>query len=471
MNQAKELIEQWIENNKEEYLAIAKKLWNKPELSMQEYQAFSILTDLMESHGFMVERGVAGIPTAFVATYGSGKPVIAYSSEYDALPGLSQKAECNFKEPALPGAPGHGCGHNLMGIVGILSAFALKYFMESNDIEGTLKIFGTPAEELCIGKPYMAREGLFEGVDAFLDWHPSFLNKAGSCENNAYFNLKYHFKGKTAHGNAPWFGRSTLDAGMLMGHAIEMLREHIRPANPDAATTINYAFPDVGNSFPNVVPDKTTLWCIGRVKDAEQAADVIARVDRCAEGAATATETTVEREFITATHNMIPNLRISYALEENLNRIGAPSYTLEEQAAAIEIQKALGISETGFTRQIIPVSLGSMPVTDSSEYSWFAPLGFLNLALIPSESCGWHNWIATRFAGSGVGKTLIITASKILATTGYDLLMRPEIIIESKEELDQRLNGRAYKTLLSDDAMPDLSINKEAMDKYWKGEL
>lgn len=469
MSQAKQWIEQWIEMNQEEYLLAGQTLWEKPELSMQEYQSVSILTDLLESHGFRVERGVVDLPTAFVATYGRGDPVIAFSSEYDALPGLSQKLDCNFKEPVFAGAPGHGCGHNLMGITGIMSASALKHFMESNNIKGTIKIFGTPAEELCIGKPYMARAGLFEGIDAFLDWHPTYSNKAGSCKNNAYFNIKYHFTGKSAHGNSPWFGRSSLDAGMLMGHAIEMLREHIKPGNnPESAPTINYAFPDVGNSFPNVVPDRTTVWCIGRVKDAEQAAEVIARVDKCAEGAAIATETTVEREFVTATHNMIPNLRISNALEENLNRIGAPSYSLEENNAAIDIQKKLGIAETGFTREIIPVSLSSMPVTDSSEYSWFAPLGFLNLALIPSESCGWHNWVVTRFAGSSVGKKVVITASKILATTGYDLLTNPEIIKESKEELNQRLKGRTYKTLLSEDAKPDLYINSDIMDKYKK---
>lgn len=468
MNQAKKWIVQWIEENKEQYLNIAQQLWDHPELSMQEYIASNTLAALLEKNGFLVERGVAGIPTAFVAIYGHGSPVIGFSSEYDALPSLSQKIDCNAKAPVTPGAPGQGCGHNLLSVTGILGATALKNFMKENKLEGTIKVFGTPAEELCIGKPFMAREGVFLGVDAFLDWHPAFLHRAGACSTNAYFNLKYHFKGKTAHGNSPWFGRSTLDAGMLMGHAIEMLREHIRPGNEDAASTINYAFPDVGNSFPNVVPDKTTVWCIGRFKNAELAAEVISRVDKCAEGAATATETTVEREFITATHDMIPNLVMSNAVDENLRWIGVPGYTEEEDWAAKDVQKNMGIPETGFPKKILPVALGSMPVTDSSEYSWFAPLALLNLALVPSLETGWHNWAATKFSGSSVGMKLIDTAAKILASTGYDLLTKPEIIAEAKEEHKDRLGGKSYKSLLSEDAKPDLGINRDIMEKFKK---
>lgn len=462
----KEELLQWIENNKERFSQTVDALWEKPEIGMEEYNSSKLLIELLNEYGFQVESGVAGMPTAFIATYGSGKPVIGFSSEYDALPGLSQKKESNVHEPIVPGGPGHGCGHNLLSTGGIFGAAALKAIIEKYELQGTIKVFGTPAEELCIGKPYMAREGLFKGVDAFIDWHPFFWNSSGAYDSNAYFNIKYHFKGKTAHGNAPWYGRSTLDAGMLMGHALELLREHIKPGTPDSATTLNYAFPDVGNAFPNVVPDRTTLWCIGRMKDAETVADVIERVNKCAEGAALCTGTTVEREIITATHDLIPNLRLSKALDENFRWIGAPEYSEKEQEMAKEIQRTMGVKETNFSREIKPAELAGMPVTDASEYSWFAPIALFNVAVTPTSEMGWHNWVVAKFVGSSIGKKALTTAAKVISTTAYDLLTKPEIIQEAKEEHRERLEGQVYKSLLSDDAKPDLTLNKSAMDPF-----
>lgn len=406
------------------------------------------------------------MPTAFIAKFGEGTPVIAYSSEYDALPGLSQKKDSVVQEPVVPMAPGHGCGHNLMAIGGVLAAIALKEYMIENHLPGTIKVFGTPAEELCIGKPFMAKEGLFEGVDVFIDWHPNHMNRAAACDTNAYFNVKYHFSGVPAHGNAPWNGRSSLDGAMLMGHAIEMLREHIRPGTEASATTLNYAFPDVGNSFPNVVPAKTIIWCVGRMKDAELAADVLTRLNACAEGCAIATGTTVECEVITATHDMIPNMCLSKLVEENLRYVGAPEYSEKDQEEAKAIQRTMGVEETGYSGEILETVLGSQPVTDSSEYSWYAPIAFLNVALAPSADAGWHSWTSAKFAGSEVGKRVLETVGKTLALVGYDVLTKPEIIIEAKAELAKRLDGKVYETLLPQDAKPDLDTNKDIMEKF-----
>lgn len=458
----------WIDNNKAKAFDISDYLWENPELSMQEYKAVEKIIPMLQQEGFSVEKGAAGMPTAFIASWGSGKPVLAFSSEYDALPGLSQKKDSTVHDPVVPMAPGHGCGHNLMATGGILAAAALKNFMEEAGLRGTIKVFGTPAEELCIGKPFMAKAGCFEGVDAFIDWHPNHLNRAAACDTNAYFNVKYHFSGKSSHGNAPWEGRSSLDGAMLMGHAIEMLREHIRPGSEASPTTLNYAFPDVGNSFPNVVPAKTIIWCVGRMKNAELAADVLWRLNACAEGCAQATGTTVEREVITATHDLIPNLRLGSLIEENLRYVGAPDYSEEDQAAAKAIQREMGAAETGYSGEILKTVLGSQPVTDSSEYSWYAPIAFLNVALSPSEDAGWHSWTSAKFAGSQVGKRVLETVGKTLALTGYDLLTKPEILREAKAELKERLGGKVYETLLPDDAKPDLSINKDIMDKFKK---
>ena len=209
-----------IEENKEVFCEASKAIWSNPELAMQEHFAVETLTGLLENSGFRVEKGVAGMPTAFVAEYGEGRPVIGFSAEFDALPGLSQKNDSNFHDPVKEGAPGHGCGHNLLSIGGVQAAVALKKLMEEKDIKGTIRLFGTPAEEICVGKPFMAKAGLFEGLDAVVDWHPAHTNTSGYRDCLAYFNIKYHFKGKAAHGNAPWRGVSALDSAMLMAHAI-----------------------------------------------------------------------------------------------------------------------------------------------------------------------------------------------------------------------------------------------------------
>lgn len=466
--QAKESIVDWMEEHKDPYFRIADEIWENPELGMEEYASSKLVADCLEEAGFTVERGVAGMPTAFMASWGGGHPVLGFGSEYDALPGVSQKKDSNHPDPVVEGAPGHGCGHNLMAVTGPFAAIALKRQMEQENLTGTIKVFGTPAEELCLGKAFMGKAGLFEGVDAILDWHSMQWTKPGCFYANAYFNRKYHFKGKTAHGNAPWHGRSSLDAAMLMGHALELLREHIKPGLEGAANTLNYAFPDEGNAFPNVVPDHTTLWCIGRMCDAETVADALQRIDDCAKGAALATGTTVTSEEITATQNLLPNETLSAALEENAHWVGAPQFTEEENQAAREIQEQMGCTVSDYEGVIEEASLTGQPTTDASEYSWSAPTGTLHVQMAPSAAMGWHNWGITRFAGSSIGKKTLFTAAKILAATGYDLVMEPSIIKTATEEWKQRTGGKPYTSLLSDDAKPALDINKAMMDKFRK---
>ncbi len=221
----RETLLRWIESNKEEYCDIARHLWSHPELGMEEYEASAMIADVLERNGFSVERGVADMPTAFIATFGGKGPVIGLNAEYDCLPGLSQKSTSAFRDPVIEGAPGQGCGHNILGMAEVLAAVALRHALSAYNIEATIKVFGSPAEELCIGKPFMARAGCYDDVDCFLDWHPMDQNRAQFDFCSAYFNIKYHFKGKTAHGNAPWHGRSALDAAVLAAHALELLRE------------------------------------------------------------------------------------------------------------------------------------------------------------------------------------------------------------------------------------------------------
>jgi aminobenzoyl-glutamate utilization protein B len=462
----KQFLIDWIEANSKQFDDAADYLWQNPELGMEEKKSSAKQIELLENNGFTVEKGVAGMPTAFVATYGKGKPVIGFSAEYDALPGLSQQVGTE-KKAVWDGAPGHGCGHNLLGTTAIYAAIALKQLLEEKKMDATLKVFGTPAEELCIGKPFMARAGLFKGVDALLDWHPMNYNRADYDVCNAYFNVKYHFKGKTAHGNSPWYGRSTLDAALLQAHAVELLREHVRPSTrgPEAANTFNYTFSDVGPEFPSVVPDRTTAWYVGRFDQTELMVEVMERIDKCAKAAALATDTTVDIELITATHDKIPNKVLAEVMHKNLQEVGAPKFTAEEQEFASRMQKEVGVTKTGLDETIMPFDSGSSGVADTSEYSWYVPYAILWITLAPA-GVGWHNWIVTSCAGSSIGKKTMNTAAKVLASTALDMVLSPEAVKAARAELDERLSTRNYIELLPEELPPPLDINKAVMEKY-----
>lgn len=463
-SEIKKFAVEWIERNKEIFYKMADMIWNYPELGLEEFQSSALLAEFLEKNGFDVEKGVAGMPTAFVASYGFGKPLIGFNAEYDCLPGLSQKVK-DDKEPLFEGAPGHGCGHNLLGAGSILAAITFKNMLESFNLPGSIKVFGAPAEEICIGKAFMAREGLFEGVDAFLDWHPWYYNRADYDSCNAYFNIKYHFKGKTSHGNSPWHGRSALDAAILMGHAVEMLREHIRPGTEDAANTINYTFSDVGPEYPSVVPDRTTAWYVGRITTADEMVLIIDRINKCAKAAAMATETELEIEFITATHEKIPNSVLAQVVHKNLQTFGAPKFTKEEQEFAKKMQRRAGVPDVGLDESILPFGGGYSALCDTSEYSWHAPYATAWITIAPA-GVGWHNWIITSCAGSSIGKKAMDVAAKVLVASAIDLVQDPIIIENAKRELKKRLAGRTYQSLIPGEVNPPLGINRPVMEKY-----
>lgn len=461
----KGFIAKWIEESKSEFDACSQFLFENPELGMQEFKSSKLLVDLAEKHGFTVRRGVGGIPTAFSASYGEGKPVIGFNVEFDCLPGLSQKV-VTHKEPVIEGAPGHGCGHCLLGPGGLQGAIALRYAMEKFCLKGTIKAFGTPYEEMSVGKAFMARAGAFEGVDAFLDWHPFFNKTFVHRHNNAYFNKKYHFHGVSAHGNSPWNGRSTLDAAIMMANALEMLREHIRPGTEDAASTINYTFSDVGAEYPNVIPDHSSVWVMARFPTLEILTDVMERVDNCARAAALATGTTLKIEFISATHNGLANKTLGQVVYDNVEEIGPIPVTDEEQAFARELQKSAGNEPVGIVQQHMPPCEIDAAVTDVSEYSWIAPLATVWMGVMPGPVL--HNWVITATAGSSLGKKAIGYAARVLASTAVDLLLDPETVEKAQAELKEALNGRVYTCLIPEDVKPPLHLNKDLMEKYFK---
>lgn len=460
----KNYITDWIEKNKQEFYDVADFIWENPELGLEEYKACDKFIAILSKHGFSIEKGLAGMPTAFIASSGDKGHVVGINVEYDCLPGLSQKPNCNVKTPVTEGAPGHGCGHNILGTAAVLAGIALNYALREYKIDATIKMFGSPAEEQCLGKAFMGRAGLYNDVDFFLDWHPWNYNRADYDSCNAYFNIKYHYKGKTSHGNAPWHGRSALDAAMLSAHAIEMLREHYAPASADAAQTINYNFPDSGPEFPSVVPDKTTMWVIGRFTTTDQMMDIISRIDKCAEAGALATDTTVEKQLITATHEKIPNKALAKIVHNNFKEIGPPVFSQEEQDLAKEMQKSIGLEPTGLDETLKEFGPSGTALCDTSEFSWNAPYATFWLTMAPTG--GWHNWMVTACSKNSIGKKAMTHAARIIATSAVDIITQPEIIKEAKEEFRQRLNGKKYQCLVPEKIDPPLGLNTATMNKY-----
>lgn len=462
----KDFIIRWNEENTQEFYDTEKFIWEHPELSMQEFESSKALMDLLEKYGFSVESNVAGMPTAFIATYGEGKPVIGINAEYDALPGLSQDGEKLEKSALIQGAPGHGCGHHLLGTGGAKAAIAVREAIEKFGLKGTVKVFGSPAEELCLGKPYMGRAGCYDGVDAFLDWHPWSYTKANYDSCQAYFSKKYHFEGRTSHGNSPWHGRSALDAGQLMGHAIDILREHIYPGNPpDAANTINYTYTSTGPEFPSVVPDYTTVWVIGRFETTEEMLESLVRVDKCAQAGALATETKVEEEVITITHHKIPNKVLAEKFYRNLQTIGVPQFTEEEQNKAKAIQKELGQPENGLPTKLDPFDGGFTVLCDTSEFSWCAPYASPWIAM-GMTGCGWHHWGVVRCGGDTMGQKSMDCAAKAISLTAADILCDEEVLQAAQREWKERMGDRKYECLLPEGQQPPVDLNKDVMDKY-----
>jgi len=465
MAKGKDFVVSWIDDHCKAFYGYSNAIWSFAELGFSEFLSSRLLMDLLKERGFRVQEGVAGMPTAFIASWGSGKPVIGISGEYDALPGLSQHVGAE-KNPVVEGAPGHGCEHNIFGVGSAIAAIANKEWLAGEGRPGTVVFLGTPAEELAAGKAYMARAGLFQGIDAIIDWHPWNYNSANYDTCNGYFSVRYHFRGRTAHGNSPWHGRSALDGALLMGHALEILREHIPPGHhPDAANTLNYTFSDVGPEYPSVVPDRSTVWVVGRIRTAEEMEGIIGRVHKCAEAASIATETSLKREFISAIHEKIPNKILSSVLYRNLMEVRPPSFDPDEKEFARKMQRDLGVEETGLTEKVMEFQEGFSVVSDNSEYSWFAPFAMVWITAGPA-GFGWHNWQVTASGRSTIGKKAMVVAAKVLGASSVELFTNPQIIEEARRELSERLAGRSYKSLIPEEVDPPVDINRKTMGKY-----
>jgi len=470
----------WIDENNEHIIGLSDSVWEYAELGLMEEKSAELLSGELEKAGFKVERGVAGMPTAFVATWSNGKgPTIGLMGEYDALPGLNNK-KVPWKEASREGAPGHGCGHNIHGVTAVSAAIAVKHAMEVGKIKGTVKMYGCPAEENYDGKVFMVRTGLFNGVDACLSHHPGSFNTAGLGSSTAINSVKFHYYGKTSHAaGSPEQGRSALDAIELMNVGVNYLREHVI----DKAR-IHYVI-EAGGGQPNVVPDYARSWYYIRAPERDQVDHIYARILKIAEGAALMTETTLKVEFLTGVYNNLPSKVLSGVVVANMREVGAPKYTTEDLAYAAEVAKSFPKEQKidNLRKSKLPnwekyvdvdivtdvldpwnegeVSGGS---TDVSDVSWQTPTMEFGTAAFVLGAPG-HSWQTVTCGGTSLGHKSLIFASKTMAGATLDLLTKPELLKQAKEEHAKKMQGRTYKCAIPDDIQPPLAVAREQAQK------
>jgi aminobenzoyl-glutamate utilization protein B len=448
----------WVDTAMPELVKLNDEIWRYAEVAMEEYLSSEALALYLEKAGFKVEKGAAGLPTAFVGTYGSGQPVIGFLAEYDALPGLSQETTTE-KKAIVEGAPGHGCGHNIFGVASVASAVAAKDVMARHNIPGTLKVFGCPAEETVEGKVFMARAGVFDGLSMCIQWHPSSESGVSLESSNALNQFEVEFFGQTAHAAGdPWHGRSALDGIELTNVGLNYLREHLQPT-----ARLHYVILE-GGGAPNVVPDHARAWYYVRDIDRESVEKDYERVLKVIEGAAKMTNTTYKIHFKSGVHETLANRAGGEVVYANLLLVGAPAFMEEEQAYAKEIQKNVGIDQKGLSTKVEPFSLPEKSwgsgSTDVAEVSWLTPTTSLGVAFTPLGTPG-HHWSAVACGGMSIGHKCLAAAAKVMAASCLDFLSQPETIQKMREEWTARKKGREYKSPLPEDLQPRVVPRKE----------
>lgn len=443
-----------IETNEAAVNRMSQQLWDFSETALKEHRSAELLTKELENAGFRVEQGVAGMPTAFVAEYGSGSPVIGILAEYDALPGVGNEAEPRKAARDDGVTSGQGCGHNLFGAASVGAAIALKQMMEENSLSGTLKLFGTPAEETVVGKVYMAKAGDFDDLDAVLEWHPGTETEVRNQPGRAMNNFEVEFFGQAAHASAdPWNGRSALDAVELMNYGVNLMREHVKPT-----TRIHYVIPSAGEA-PNVVPEYARVWYYVRDINREEVQKHYQRILKIAEGAALSTVTSHKVFLITGVHEYLLNRPLQEALQANLERVGPPAFSAEEQEFARELQRYLDIEEEGFDDELRPLAEDPEPPsggsTDVAEVSYITPTAGFSVTTA-AAGVPWHSWATSACHGTTGAQKGAVVAAKVLAATGVDLLTRPDLIEKAQEFFREATEGKAYKSPIPVDQQPPL---------------
>lgn len=436
-----------IEKHQAEILGLSDQVWSFAETALLETRSSKLLADYAEGQGFTVERGVAGMPTAFVASYGQGRPIIGILGEYDALPGLSQKAQPE-KEALEPGAPGHGCGHNLLGTAALGAALAIKDLMAAGKLKGTIRFYGTPAEEAVGGKVYMIRAGLFKDLDVCLTWHPAEKTEVAVDGSQAIVDFIVEFKGKAAHAAAdPWDGRSAVAALEFFTTGLNRMREFVKPTVRMHYTILN------GGDVPNVVPAYARLWVWLRDSKGAGVQHLLERARRIADGAALMAEAESKITVNSGDWETLVNLTGEKVMFSNMARLGSIAFTPEEQEFAKNIQRAMGTEPKGLDGSLQPwkepkpdPAGGS---TDVGDVSWIVPTLGMTATTAP-EDAPWHAWPVVACGGMSIGHKGLVYAAKSLATTMVDLFDDAKMLEAVKAEFREKTKGVVYKPFIPD---------------------
>lgn len=439
------------------YRRMAKDIWTYAELGFLETQSSARLMNVLKDEGFKLETGVAGMPTAFVASFENGGPTIGILAEFDALPGLSQDSTAE-RHVITEGGAGHACGHHLFGTASAAAAVALKNWLTKNNMPGTVKLFGTPAEEGGSAKVYMVRDGLFKGVDAVLHWHPSNKNDASPESCLAIKQTIFRFYGRSAHAAAaPDKGRSALDGLEAMNYMVNLMREHV-----PQETRIHYVI-NKGGLAANVIPDYAEAEYMVRHPDARMVEEIWNRIVKAAEGAASGTETTMKYEVISGSYNLVPNETLARQMYANLQQVGGVMYTPAEVEFAKKMQSTFTFKAPPLetSAQVQPFRTGGFfpASTDVGDITWVVPTAGLGVATwVPGVPA--HSWQAVACGGMSIGFKAMNNASKVLAMTGIDLFTNPALLAKAKKELNDFVGaGFVYRSMIGD-RQPPLDFRK-----------
>jgi len=442
--------DEWLDQTRARWAAVAQKIWETPELALDEKRSSAVLAAELEKEGFRITWGSGGQATAFAATAGSGKPVVALLAEYDALPGLSQAAGKAKKEALVENGPGHGCGHNLLGTAAVAAAIAANRARIEQKLPGTIQLFGTPAEEQLYGKTFMVRDGVFKDTDVVLSWHPGLQNLVNNRTRLAATAVDVEFFGRTAHAAAsPWLGRSSLDALVLFDHAMALMREHIKP------TARIHRMVSKGGVAANIIPDyaKGQYWL--RDADGESVKEMLGRMRKAAEGAGLATETRSQVTLLFSVRDPVPNDTLDKVFQKELERVGPPAFDAADIEFARAVQKELGSEPAGLATTVLPYRErnGGTASSDIAEVSAVAPLAELGVAALPLGAPG-HSWAQTVCAAHPIGHKAMMVAAKVLAASAVDLLKDPALVKAARDDFQKETKGKPYVSPLAADAKP-----------------
>ncbi len=441
----------FIDKHASEFIDLSDQVWGFAEVALLETRSSKALADYAERQGFRVERGVAGMPTAFVASYGEGRPIIGLLGEYDALPGLSQKAQAG-KEVLQAGAAGHGCGHNLLGAAALGAAVAVKDLMAAGKLKGTIRFYGTPAEEAVGGKIYMAREGLFNDLDVCLTWHPDETTEVSVDGSQAIVDFILEFSGRTAHAAGdPWNGRSAVAALEFFTTGLNRMREFVKPTVRMHYSIVN------GGDVPNVVPAYAKLWCWLRDSKGAGVQQLLGRARRIAEGAAMMAEVEMKLTVQGGDWETLVNLAGEKAMFANLQWLGPIRFTPEEQEFAKEIQRATGAEPKGLDGSVRPWAEPKADPeggsTDVGDVSWIVPTLSMEATTAP-EGTPWHAWPVVACGGTSIGHKGLVYAAKVLAATTVDLFEDARLLQAIQAEFREKTKGVVYKPFVPDGPPP-----------------